>query len=122
MTIGDRLRELRENLGFMQITVSKKIGISNKVLSNYENNISTPDLQTLIILCNFYKVSSDYLLGLTRIEPLAEESQVTEDEKKILNYYNRLNEENKDASKGYMINLFREQQNTGTANVKKGFI
>ncbi|WFR55131.1 helix-turn-helix transcriptional regulator [Anaerocolumna sp. AGMB13025] len=121
MTIGDRLRELRENLGFMQITVSKKIGISNKVLSNYENNISTPDLQTLILLCSFYKVSSDYLLGLTIKEPLAE-SKVTEEEKKILNYYNRLNEENKDASKGFMINLFREQQNTGTTNVKKGFI
>jgi Predicted transcriptional regulator len=121
MTIGDRLRELRENLGLMQITVSKKIGISNKVLSNYENNISTPDLQTLILLCNFYNVSSDYLLGLNVKEKSAE-SRVTEDEKKILNYYNRLNEENKDASKGYMINLFREQQNAGANNAKKGFV
>ncbi len=121
MMIGDHLRELRENLGLMQITVSKKIGISNKVLSNYENNISTPDLQTLILICNFYNISSDYLLGLD-IKENPKDSQVTEDEKKILNYYNRLNEENKDASKGYMINLYREQQNAGTTSAKKGFI
>ena len=110
-TLGDRLRELRENLGLMQITVSKRIGISNKVLSNYENNISTPDLQTLILICNYYNISSDYLLGLDIDGNFAMESKITDDEKKVLNYYDRLNEENKDASKGYMINLFREQQN-----------
>ncbi len=117
MTIGDRLRELRENLGFMQITVSKKIGISNKVLSNYENNISTPDLQTLILICNFYNISADYLLGL-EIKENQKETRTTEDELKVLNYYKRLNEENKDASKGYMINLYREQQNADTPVVK----
>lgn len=121
MTIGDRLRELRENLGLMQITVSKKIGISNKVLSNYENNISTPDLQTLILICNFYHVSSDYLLGLD-IKENSAETRISEDEKKILNYYTRLNEENKDASKGYMINLYREQQSAGANTAKKGLI
>jgi len=108
-------------LGVMQITVSKKIGISNKVLSNYENNVSIPDLQTLILICKFYNISSDYLLGLDKKENNMG-AQVTEDEKKILNYYNRLNEENKDATKGYMINLYREQQNTGTAITKKGII
>lgn len=118
MTIGDRLRELRENLGFMQITVSKKIGISNKVLSNYENNISTPDLQTLILICNFYNISANYLLGLEIKENQKETPTTTEDETKVLNYYNRLNDENKDASKGYMINLYREQQNAETAAVK----
>ncbi len=121
MTIGDRLRELRENLGLMQITVSKKIGISNKVLSNYENNISSPDIQTLILICDFYNISSDYLLGLN-IKENPVKAQVTEDEKKILNYYNRLNDENKDASKGYMINLYKEQQNIANNFTKKGSI
>lgn len=110
MTLGERLRELRENLGLTQTYVAKKIKISNKVLSNYENDISSPDLETFKTLCSFYKTSSDIFLGLSFKEVTPSNNNITDEEKKILAYYNRLNEENKDSAKGYLVDLYRDEQ------------
>lgn len=62
MTIGDRLKRIRKNSGLTQTDVSKATGINNKTLSGYENNVSTPDPDTCLILANFYAVSPEYIL------------------------------------------------------------
>lgn len=108
MRLGNYLRDLRENLGLMQKSVASKLGISNKVLSNYENDVRIPDLETFTNICKYYNVSADTLLGLNtsnnQIPTLSEE------EKKILLYYNRLVVENKEYIIGQMIGLYKEQQ------------
>lgn len=65
MTLGFRLKNLRENKNWSQIFVADKIGISNQVLSNYERDIRDPDTETLAKLAELYEVSTDYLLGRT---------------------------------------------------------
>lgn len=62
---GNRLMKLRDNTGKTQMQVSKETGINNKTLSGYERGISEPDYETLIILAQYFKVSTDYLLGLS---------------------------------------------------------
>lgn len=53
-----------------QIDVSKKTGIDQRTLSNYETGKTNPDSYAIIALANFFNVSTDYLLGVTdtRIE------------------------------------------------------
>lgn len=65
MSLGERLRLAREKKELTQIAVFKKIGIHNKTLSGYENNVASPDPETLKDLALLYDVSSDYLLGIT---------------------------------------------------------
>lgn len=67
-TIGNRLKIIRENKGISQMQVYKDIGIHNKTLSGYERGVSEPDLQTLFLLATYYKVSTDYLLGITDVK------------------------------------------------------
>lgn len=64
--IGKRLKISREKNNLSQIQVSKLTGINNKTLSNYENGVSYPDPDTISLLAKLYKVSSDYLLGLSK--------------------------------------------------------
>lgn len=64
-TLGDRLKSAREKMNLTQIDVSKQTGINNKTISNYENNISSPDPQTLKIFAEVYETSADYLIGRT---------------------------------------------------------
>lgn len=64
--IGKRLKNSREKNNLSQIQVSKLTGINNKTLSNYENGVSYPDPDTISLLAKLYKVSSDYLLGLSK--------------------------------------------------------
>lgn len=66
-TLGDRLRNARERKNLSQIEASKCSGINNKTISNYENNVSSPDPDTLIIFADLYETSVDYLLGRTEI-------------------------------------------------------
>lgn len=62
-TLGDRLRNARERKELSQIDVYKKTGINNKTISNYENNVSSPDPDTLARFATLYDVSVDFLLG-----------------------------------------------------------
>jgi transcriptional regulator with XRE-family HTH domain len=106
--LGNYLRDLRENLGLMQKSVANKLGISNKVLSNYENDVRIPDLETFTNICKYYNVSADTLLGLNTSNNQI--PTLSEKEKKILLYYNRLVVENKEYIIGQMIGLYKEQQ------------
>jgi len=63
LKLGDRLRQIRERSKLSQIQVKEQTGINNKTLSNYENNVSSPDPYTLKLLADLYEVSTDWLIS-----------------------------------------------------------
>ncbi|MFT9848470.1 helix-turn-helix domain-containing protein [Aneurinibacillus sp. REN35] len=65
MTIGERLKYLREKNGYAQKFVAEKIGVKNNTLSSYESDKRQPDYDTLQKLADFFEVSVDYLFGRT---------------------------------------------------------
>lgn len=64
-TYYDRLRDLREDKDLTQTDIANILKTTQQVYSRYENGINQIPVHHLITLCNFYKVSSDYILGLT---------------------------------------------------------
>ena len=62
-TLGDSLRNAREEKNLTQMEVAKKTGIHNKTISNYENGVSSPDPNALKTFADIYETSVDYLLG-----------------------------------------------------------
>lgn len=65
--LANNLRYLRKTNRLRQEDVGAVLSISRQAYSNYENCTRTPDLDTLLQLCNFYKVSlNDLVLGDTR--------------------------------------------------------
>ena len=60
-----RIRELREDRDLKQKDLSKILNCSQQVYSNYELGQRDIPTEILIRLSEFYKVSVDYLLGLT---------------------------------------------------------
>lgn len=65
MTIGERIRGLREDRDMNQTQVAELLSTSQTVYSRYERNERLLPTDLLIILCKFYKVSADYILGLS---------------------------------------------------------
>ncbi|MBG9828488.1 helix-turn-helix domain-containing protein [Bacillus wiedmannii] len=61
MTFGERLKELRGKK--TQEEVSTRIGISRPRYSHFENNRNEPDLDLIQKIADYYKVTTDYLLG-----------------------------------------------------------
>ena len=56
---------LRQEKGLSQRFVAKELGISQALLSHYENGIREPGLAFVVRACEFYGVSADFLLGRT---------------------------------------------------------
>lgn len=61
----ERLRDIREDKDYNQEFISKLIEVSRTQYSMYECGIRLIPATKLIILANYYKVSTDYLLNLT---------------------------------------------------------
>ena len=62
--MNKKLKELRLEKGLSQKVIAKALGITLSAYSNYEQGIRTPSIETIKKICEYYKVSSDYLLGL----------------------------------------------------------
>lgn len=62
---AERLKELREERNLSQNDLAKEVNISVACISRWENNLRVPNIDSIIILCKFFKCSSDYLIGLT---------------------------------------------------------
>lgn len=58
------IRELREDNDFTQKEIADILGTTQQVYSRYEKGINEMPVHHIITLCRFYKVSSDYILGL----------------------------------------------------------
>lgn len=58
-----KLKEGRASVGLKQSEVAEKIGIKGNTLSNYENGVSEPDIDTFCILCDIYNLDPSEILG-----------------------------------------------------------
>lgn len=63
--IFKRIRDLREDMDLTQKEMSKILNCSQQVYSNYELGQRDIPTDILIKLSYFYKVSVDYILGIT---------------------------------------------------------
>ena len=64
-TFARNLACLRQDKGLSQRKAAGELGISQALLSHYENGVREPGLNFVIRACDFYGVSADFLLGRT---------------------------------------------------------
>ncbi|MBP3452174.1 MAG: helix-turn-helix transcriptional regulator [Clostridia bacterium] len=60
------IRELREDHDLTQADVAAVLGTTQQVYSRYEKGINEMPIRHLITLCQYYHVSADYILGLSK--------------------------------------------------------
>lgn len=58
-----RLGELRKKRGLSQQQLAEQLGLSTSAIGMYERGKREPSHETLREICNFFDVSTDYLLG-----------------------------------------------------------
>ena len=60
-----RLRDLREDHDKTQQQIAEVLGTSQTMYARYERGANELPLRHLVTLCRYYRVSADYILGLT---------------------------------------------------------
>lgn len=58
-----RLKELRKEKNLTQKSLGEKTGLSERGIQNYELELRKPSAESVVILADFFDVSTDYLLG-----------------------------------------------------------
>jgi len=59
------LAKLRREKGLSQRQASAELGVSQALLSHYENDSREPKLEFVVKICDYYAVTTDFLLGRT---------------------------------------------------------
>jgi transcriptional regulator with XRE-family HTH domain len=62
MVIGEKITELRKKYNYTQENLAEKIGVTRQTLSNWESNITSPDLNQASLLCKELKININDLL------------------------------------------------------------
>lgn len=65
MVYERRIRDLREDADLTQREVAAYLGTSQTMYARYERGANELPIHHLLKLCELYKVSSDYILGLS---------------------------------------------------------
>lgn len=62
MNIADRIQYLRKSKGLSQEELAEKVGVSRQAVSKWESEQSTPDIEKIIVMSEFFEVTTDYIL------------------------------------------------------------
>ena len=65
MEFGEKIRMLREQAGLNQTQLGTKLGMTQRKLSYIECGKYEPGLEDIRVLCRYFGVSADYMLGLS---------------------------------------------------------
>lgn len=63
LMLPEMIAELRKDKGLLQKELAQLLGVSIGTVSNYETGVHNPEIETLIKLADYFKVSVDYMLG-----------------------------------------------------------
>ena len=73
----ETLSALRRGKNINQRTAAAELGISQALLSHYENGAREPGLSFVCRACDYYGVSADYLLGRSDLPDAASNAAET---------------------------------------------
>jgi len=95
MSVGERIKLLRQKKKMTLRELSEKVGISISFLSDIENNRSNPSLERLKEIAKALDTSVSYLLGEDNPEPKTPADEITEavsDDPELLEFWKELRE------------------------------
>lgn len=88
MEIGNRIKFHRSRLEISQEELAEKIFVSRQSISNWENDKTYPDINSLVLLSNFFNVSLDDLVK-GDIDKMKEEIQKVKPTDKDIKDFNK---------------------------------
>lgn len=64
LSFGEKIRNLREDKDLNQTQLANNTNMTQRKISYIECGKCEPSIDDIISFCKFFKVSSDYLIGL----------------------------------------------------------
>lgn len=88
--IGNMIKNLREDAGFSQSQLAKKLDVTRSSVNAWEMGLSTPTTHYIVELSRLFHVSTDYILGLDKTRTIVLDGYTEEQIEliyKLVNYF-----------------------------------
>ena len=83
-SFGTRLADLRREHNLTQNDIADRLNISAQAVSKWENDLTSPDIDTLLKLSDIFNISVDELLGKKKQEPVYVPAEARKDINKMV--------------------------------------
>ena len=86
MDLGKKIIEMRKNAKLSQEQLAEKLNVTRQTISNWENNKFYPDIDALVKISKYFKISLDDLLSYDDkvLEYLKDSTDIVKSNKKLL--------------------------------------
>lgn len=68
MSLGSRIKQLREDRELSQVELAKILGVTDKAVSTWENDLKVPRMGTLELLAKYFGVTKSYIIEGTEFK------------------------------------------------------
>lgn len=75
MTIGTKIQTLRKQRGLSQEQLAEALGVSRQAVSKWEAEQSVPDIDKIILICDYFGVTTDHILRNTESHQAEQEPE-----------------------------------------------
>lgn len=114
-----RLKELREVNKLSQKRLGIKVGISQQVISRIERDMDTATLRHLLVLADFFRVTTDYMLGVdvdVKVRCDMQKLYLGTDTARIIQIFDTLGLENKEIVVTMIEKLHEQEKKSSQKN------
>lgn len=87
MSFGTNLEKIRKDKKVSQSKLGEALGLTQQMISSYEHNLSSPNVEGLIKIAEFFNVSIDLLVG-----HMVKSEHKFSSESRFLRYFESLSE------------------------------
>lgn len=119
MTIGERIKIVRDTLDITQAAFAEKLGTARNTIANYEIGRREPMEATIKAICREFNVNYDWLkdgegemfdaVPETLIDELSQEYNLDDLDRRIILGYLRLSESDRGAIKRYIQGIIGQK-------------
>lgn len=104
--LAKRIKELRLQKGMTQEDFADVLGLSQQTIAMWENGKSSPKIDALNAMADYFEVTTDYLLGRTEQKPTP---PLSEEQILLLGDFEELDTINRQKVFSYIRDLIRSQ-------------
>lgn len=112
MSFGTNLEKVRKEHKLSQASLGSALGITQQMISSYEKDISSPNIESLIKLSDFFQVSIDSLVDHKLDNSDSPKAQ-------FLNLFDSFSMEDKDRCLLILYTLFLDREETIKSREKR---
>lgn len=84
MELGNQIKKYRKERSLSQDALAERIFVSRQTISNWENDKSYPDVNSLVLLCDAFEISLDQLVK-GDVETMKQRMSMSDEERKEFN-------------------------------------